>query len=129
MTVTISPLIFKEAFNYSIILFKCWDGGDRVLIDIRMKTGFFETKKYELLISSDRLVLSSKETENDSIIILVNNIISITLKNKKSPELEIQTREEIFQGNLTEKTDFEKLINSLKESLSVKIVCEYEGGK
>ena len=100
-----------------------------MLLNIRMRTGFFETKTYELLIGNDRLVLSSKETESDSIIILANNIISITLKNKKVPEIEIQTGEKIFQGSLTEKIDLTKVIDSLKENLSVKIICEYEGGK
>ena len=100
-----------------------------MLLNIRMRTGFFETKTYELLIGNDRLVLSSKETESDSIIILANNIISITLKNKKVPEIEIQTGEKIFQGSFTEKIDFTKVIDSLKENLSVKIICEYEGGK
>ena len=92
--------------------------------DIRMKTGFFETKEYELLIDKDRLVLSSKETGSDRIIILANNIISITLKNEKTLELEVQTKEKNYQGSFTEKIDFEKLISLLKENLNVKIICE-----
>ncbi len=100
-----------------------------MLLDIRMKTGFFETKAYELLISKGRLVLSSKETESDSITILAKDIISITLRNEKVPELEVQTEEKNYQGSLSEKIDFEKLLNLMKENLSVKIICEYEGGK
>ena len=45
-----------------------------MLVDIRMKTGFFETTAYEMLVGKDRLVLSPKETESDRIIILANNI-------------------------------------------------------
>jgi len=100
-----------------------------MLFNIRMKTGFFETKVYELLISKDQLVLSSKESKNDSIIILDKNIISITLNNEKAPEIEIQTGKKIYQCSLLEQTDFENLIGFLKENLSVKIICEYEGGK
>ena len=100
-----------------------------MILDIRMKTGFFKTKAYELLISKDRLVLSSTEIEKDNITILAKDILSITLKKEKAPGIEIQTGEKIYQGNLAEKTDFEKLISLLKENLSVKIICEYEGGK
>jgi len=100
-----------------------------VRLGIRLKTGFFETKEYELLISKDRLVLSSTEIENDKITILVKDILSITLKNEKAPGIEIQTGEKIYQGSFTEKIDFEKLIGLLKENLNVKIICEYEGGK
>ena len=100
-----------------------------MFFDIRMKTGFFETKAYELLIGKDRLVLSSKESESYNITIPDKNIISITLKNDKAPEIEIQTWEKIYLGSLLEQTDFEKLIGLLKENLNVKIICEYEGGK
>ena len=51
------------------------------------------------------------------------------MKNEKTSEIEIQTREKIYHGSFTEKTDFEKLIGLLKENLSVKIIYEYEGGK
>lgn len=100
-----------------------------MLIDIRMKTGFFETKEYELLVCKDRLVLSSKETENDNITISAKNISSIVLKNEKTPELEIQANEKNYQLTISEKTSFEKLIIMLRENLSVKIICEYEGGE
>ncbi|QRN84820.1 hypothetical protein JR334_07470 [Clostridia bacterium] len=100
-----------------------------MILDIRMKTGFFETKAYEMLIGTDKLIVSSKETESDSIIILANNITSIILKNEKSPGIEIQTEEKNYQGSFTEKIDFEKLVSLLKENLSVKIICEYEGGE
>jgi len=80
-----------------------------------MKIGFFETKAYELLIGKDRLVLSLKESESDNITIPDKNIISITLKNEKAPEIEIQTWDKIYQGSLLEKTDFEKLVELLKE--------------
>lgn len=100
-----------------------------MLFDIRMKTGFFQTKIYELVIGPDKLVLASKETKSDDITIQDKNMISITLKNEKAPEIEIQTWERIYLGSLLEKTDFEKLVGLLKENLSVKIICEYEGGK
>ncbi len=97
-----------------------------MIVDIRMKTGFFETKTYEMQIGKDKLILFSKEKESESIIILASNIASIVLKNEKAPEFEVQTVEKNYQGSFTEKIDFEKLIGLLKENLSVKIICEYE---
>jgi len=119
-----------EYFAIFYNLIKCLNRGVmRVIFNIRMKTGFFETKTYELWIGKDRLVLSSKESESDNIPIPDKNIISITLKNEKAPEIEIQTRNKIYQGTLLERDDFEKLVGFLKENLNVKIICEYEGGK
>ena len=54
--------------------------------------------------------------------------MSITLKNEKSLEIEIQTWEKIYQGALSNKDDYEKLLGNLKENINKKIVCEYEGG-
>jgi len=55
--------------------------------------------------------------------------LNITLKkNQKSFEMEIQTDQKIYQGLLDNKTDYEKLINQMKENISKKILCEYEGG-
>ena len=100
-----------------------------MLFDIRMKTGFFETQEYEMLIDKDRLVLSSKEVESDVTIIPDKNIISISLKDETFPEIEIQTWEKIYQVNLLNKADFENLLDLMKENLNTKIICEYEGGK
>ncbi|OPL08642.1 MAG: hypothetical protein AVO33_09850 [delta proteobacterium ML8_F1] len=97
-------------------------------LDIRLKTGFFETRAYEFLICKDGLVLSATETENDTITIPSKDILSITLKNEKAPEIEIQICEKIYQGSFHEEIGFERLIDLLKENLSVKIICEFEGG-
>lgn len=129
MAVSNYLMLFLKVFKCSIILYVYLMGVIWVLVDIRMKTGFFETKAYEMLIGKDRLVLSSKEIGSDSIIILANNITSIILKNEKVPEIEVQTEGKNYQGSFFEKIDFEKLIGVLKENLSVKIICEYEGGK
>lgn len=100
-----------------------------MLFKIRLKTGFFETKAYDLMVGKDKLVLSPEESESDTITIPEKNIGSITLNNQKNPEIEIQTRDKIYKCGLIGNSDFEKLVNSIKENLSVKIICEYEGGK
>lgn len=97
--------------------------------EFRMKTGFFETKVYDLLIRKGKLILSPKEPEDRLIAIPEKSILNITLKKgRKSFEMEIQTDEKIYQGLLDDKTDYEKLINQMKENINKKILCEYEGG-
>lgn len=97
--------------------------------DFRMKTGFFETKLYELLIRRGKLILSPKESGNALITIPEKSVLSITLKkSQKSFEMEIQTDEEIYQGLLDNMADYEKLINQMKENINRKILFEYEGG-
>lgn len=95
----------------------------------RMKTGFYETKMYDLLISKGKLILSPKESDDRLITIPEESILNITLKKtEKSFEMEIQTYEKSYQGLLVNKTDYELLLEQLKENISKKILCEYEGG-
>lgn len=97
--------------------------------EFRMKTGFFETKIYDLLIRKGKLILSPKESEERLITVPEENILSITLKkNQKSLEMEILTDEKIYQGQLDNKTDYERFISKMKENINKKILCEYEGG-
>jgi len=49
-------------------------------------------------------------------------------KSKKSLEMGIQTYQKIYQGLLDNKIDYEKFINQIKENITKKIICEYEGG-
>jgi hypothetical protein len=97
--------------------------------ELRLKTGFYETAAYDMLLSRNKLILSPIESGCQIITVPGKEILTITLKNEKAPEIEIQTWEKIYQGSLLEKTDFEKLIGLLKENLNVKIICEYEGGR
>lgn len=97
--------------------------------EFRMKTGFFETKLYVLLIRKGKLILSPKESEDGLITIPEASILNITLKKiQKSFEMEIETEETIYLGLLDNMADYEKLINQMKENINKKILCEYEGG-
>jgi len=96
--------------------------------EFRLKTGFFETKPFDLLISKGKLILSPSEAEDQVITISEKDILNITLKNVKSLEIEIQTWDKIYQGVFDNKAEYEKLLGDLKENINKKIVCEYEGG-
>lgn len=97
--------------------------------EFRMKTGFFETKLYNLLIRKGKLILSPKESEGRQITIPEENVFDITIKkSRKSFEVEIQTDEEIYQGLLDNDADSENFIYQMKKNINKKILCEYEGG-
>lgn len=96
--------------------------------EFRLKTGFFETKQVDLLISKEKLILSPSEAEDQVITISEKDILNITLKNVKSLEIDIQTWDKIYQGVFDNKAEYEKLLGDLKENINKKIVCEYEGG-
>lgn len=96
----------------------------------RMKTGFYETKIYDLTIKKGGLVFLPIEFEDLLITIPEENILNISLKgSEKSIEVEIQTDKKGYQGLLVYKTDYDLLLQQLKENISRKIFCEYEGGK
>lgn len=97
--------------------------------EFRIKTGFFETKTYDLLVHKGELIFSPKEIDDGILTIPEESILSIALKKKqKSLEMEIQTDEKIYQGLLDNKTEYEKFIYQIKENINKKILCEYEGG-
>ena len=93
--------------------------------EFRLKTGFFETKLFALLIRKAKLVLSPTESAEQTITVAEKDIRGITLKNKKSLEIEIQTEDMIYQGVFSNKADFKKILEQLKENLDVKIECEF----
>lgn len=100
-----------------------------MIFEFRMKTGFFETKMLDLHINKGKLIFSSKESSDQLIVIPDENILTVTMKkSKKSLEMEIQTYQIIYQGLLDNKIDYEKFINQIKENITKKIICEYEGG-
>ncbi len=100
----------------------------KLSFEFRLKTGFFETKIFDLLISKGKLVLSPTESGGQIITIPENHVLNITLKNEKSLEIEIQTWDKIYHGIFCNNTDYEKLLEQLKKNLIKKIVCEYKGG-
>ena len=92
--------------------------------EFRLKTGFFEAKQVDLLISKGKLILSPSEAEDQVITISEKDILNITLKNVKSLEIEIQTWDKIYQGVFIDKADYEELLKKLKENINKKIVFE-----
>ena len=95
---------------------------------MRLKTGFFETKLYDLQISNGKLRLSPKILGDKEIVLLEKDISNILLKNGESLDLEINTLDQAYQGTITNKANNEDLLGNLRTNLSKKILCEYGGG-
>ncbi|MDD2956242.1 MAG: hypothetical protein PHD67_07995 [Oscillospiraceae bacterium] len=97
---------------------------------LRVKTGFFEKTAYRLEAGEEGLRLIPVQAEGaEPIVFAQEEILSVTLAQRKSPELEIQTRDAVYTGALGEGVAFEEAADYLKERLKTKIICEYKGGK
>jgi len=101
-----------------------------LLFEIRMKTGFFETMLYDLLICKNKVKLSASESVNDSIIIPDKEILCVMIIKKKLYEIEIHKYDKIYSLILCDNSQLEEIIKALYENLNTKIICECknEGG-
>lgn len=95
---------------------------------MRLKTGFFETKLYDLQFSKGKLRLSPKTLGDEEIVLFEKDISNLLLTAGEDLEIEINTLGQSYQGTITNKADYEGLLSGLKTNLNIKILCEYEGG-
>lgn len=98
-----------------------------MVLEFRLKTGFFETKSCYLEICDGVLRVLSREQDGPILTIPEEEIESVTLRDQNPPHIEIQTRDETYAGVFDEGA-YEPLLEQLKRNLHKKIVCEYERG-
>ena len=97
---------------------------------VRMKTGFFEKTPYRLEAVEKALLLAPVNAgSTERIVLEQEDILSITLTERRSPELEIQTSGAVYAGILEDGCPFGEAVSYLNENLNVKITCEYQGGE
>lgn len=97
---------------------------------LRMKTGFFEKTSYHLKAVEKGLQLTPIQAKSaNPIVFKQEELLSVTLTQQKSPELEIETRDTVYSGVFEEGFAFEETANYLKKYLNTKIICEYKGGE
>ncbi len=101
-----------------------------MIFDIRLKTGFYETKPYCLSIGRGVLELLPEEFGEKIRIFMEKEILSVTLMGKGSAEVEIQTADRLYHMVLCDPLHSGELYQSVKENLRVRIDFEYayEGG-
>lgn len=97
-------------------------------VELRLRTGFFETTSYWMEVGKNQIVLLplSPGGGKEEIVIPGEAIAAVTVLEKKNPEIEIQTNEGFFSGTLAPETDLAMLFDLLKSKLNKKVI--YEGG-
>lgn len=63
------------------------------------------------------------------IVLPQRDIRSVTLTEKRLPELEIQTGAALYSGILEKGCSFAEAVSYFKEHVNGKIICEYKGGE
>jgi len=101
---------------------------DSLECEMRLKTGFFETKLYDLQFSKGKLKLSPNILGDKEIVLLVKEISYLQLKNGENLENEVNTLGLSYQVTITDKGNYDDLLSKLKANLNIKISREYEGG-
>ena len=96
--------------------------------ELRLKTGFFETKFYALQISKGKFRLLPKISGDKEILLSEKDISALLLKKGEALEIEINALEQSYEGTITDKENYNDLLSELKANLNIKILCEYEGG-
>lgn len=89
---------------------------------IRLKTGFYETRPYDLHLEMGRLLLSSADDENGKVWIDEAALRCFTLIDKKLPEIEIQTLSAVYRAALKEEENLEDLFLLLKQYFNRPII-------
>lgn len=96
-------------------------------MEVRLKTGFFETTAYYLEVGKKLLSFLPLSESATKIIIPEGDILSVTLHDKSS-QFEIATGNSLYCGAFVSNNDWTQIIHLLKNELNIKIICEYEGG-
>ena len=97
---------------------------------VRLKTGFFEKTAYRLESLNGRLTLSPVSADGAERIVLdEKDVLSVTLTEGRVPELEIQTKDVLYQAVFAEGISFVEALDYLKKHMHVNITCQYKGGE
>ncbi|MEW6624756.1 MAG: hypothetical protein AB1420_16800 [Bacillota bacterium] len=87
-------------------------------IDIKLKSGFFKTQLYSLVIFQNQISLIPKEnSELNKINIRPEDLISVNIfkRGSRVVELEIITKNGSYTGTIDTESNVEELLSTLKE--------------
>ncbi len=100
-----------------------------MFFEIRLQTGFFETKLFLLQIGTGKMAIAPKDHAGSTIVIPEEEMESVTIRNEKSLSIEIQTKNKVYRGTFSPETKYENLLEQLEGNLNKTITYEYERGK
>jgi hypothetical protein len=95
--------------------------------DVKLKSGFFKTQQYTLAISNKQITLTPQEdSELHNIVITDQDLstISITGRDTKLTEFEINAQSGIYMGTFAADTNIEEVLWTLKKEFGSKTIIE-----
>ncbi len=102
-----------------------------MILEVRLRTGFYETKPYRLTAGRGVLKLLPEEPGEELLILQKEKILSVTFIGQRFAGAEIQTADRIYHITLCDPSRPEALDRFLKENLGNRTDFEfaYEGGR
>ncbi|HPR40108.1 MAG TPA: hypothetical protein PKV62_03730 [Oscillospiraceae bacterium] len=102
-----------------------------MILKVRLRTGFYETKPYRLSSGRGALKLLPEEPGEEALVLPKEKILSVTFLGRRSAGAEIQTADRIYHITLCDPSRSEALDQFLKESLGDRMTFEfaYEEGQ
>ncbi|NLB54004.1 MAG: hypothetical protein GX808_13855 [Syntrophomonadaceae bacterium] len=98
-----------------------------MIIEIKMKEGFFKTQPYYMTIETGKIILTPQDDSDSKRLVIEEQelrSVSITSTNMTLGELEITTRDHIYIGNLTSHNDLGEIANHFAREFGEKFVFQ-----
>ncbi len=101
-----------------------------MIYNVRLKTGFFETALYQMTIQKSEILFSPTRADvgEKSFAVPERDILAVSIANRKTPQLEIQTAEKRYSATLASDPNLNGLLLELRNKLDCKIIYEGEKG-
>jgi hypothetical protein len=94
-----------------------------MILNIKLRAGFFKTLSYCLTIGRRKIFLTPHDPDNEEYIIDEQELISVCIYKKSSQtgEIEITTKNCIYIGNFILQTNLEEVFHSFSKEFGDKI--------
>ena len=91
---------------------------------IKVKTGFFKTIKYKLIVKKNLIELIPEKSEENEISLKENEIVSIFLRKKDKVYVDFNLKEGGITGTILNIKDAQKIFKLFKENMNKNIIYE-----
>ncbi len=91
---------------------------------IKVKTGFFKTTKYQLVVADSLVELIPVNSNEQKISLKEDEIISILIRKKENLYVSFDLKERGITGTLSDIKDTQKIFKLLKENINKTIIYE-----
>lgn len=93
--------------------------------EVKLRTGYFKTAPYNMIITDNKIILSSLTDHKDDITISNIDLLILSGIENKNSEFEIQSNDNIYQCMLHDDIDFDMFISTIRKELNINkaIIC------